>query len=103
MKIEIPSFVVPEWYMTQKGLKKTDLEIAEELHISLPLFAKWKKEIGCVAGEARKYCGRKRQVNLDTMKKLYDRNLSSTTIAEQLGISDSMVRRYIRQLGWKTA
>jgi hypothetical protein len=44
--IEKPSFWNEKWYAKEKSKGKSDLEIAEELYISLGLFHDWKKELG---------------------------------------------------------
>ena len=43
--IEKPLFWNEKWYAQEKSKGKSDLEIAEELFISLDVFNDWKKEL----------------------------------------------------------
>lgn len=43
--IEKPSFWNEQWYAKEKAKGKSDIEIAEELYISICLFNDWKKEL----------------------------------------------------------
>jgi hypothetical protein len=43
--IEKPSFWNEHWYKNEKSKGKSDIEIAEELYISLDVFNDWKKDL----------------------------------------------------------
>lgn len=45
LPIEKPSFWNEQWYAKEKSKGKADVEIAEELYISLCLLNDWKKEL----------------------------------------------------------
>jgi hypothetical protein len=96
--IEIPGFFVPKWYIEQKELGKTDVEIAKELFISTSLLDKWKVKVGHTPGSARKYAGRKYCTDPKEVKPLLEKGLSQYQIADILGVSQSTVRNYIAKL-----
>jgi hypothetical protein len=86
--IEMPNFFTIDWYHSQKKCKKTDKEIANELLISIPLLAKWKKKIGWETHKIYKLmCGRKRILNPSEIQKLKDEGLSNVEIAERFDVT----------------
>jgi DNA-binding CsgD family transcriptional regulator len=86
--IEIPEYFTIQWYRNQKECKKTDKEIANELLISIPLLAKWKKNIGWETNKIYKLmCGRKRILNPYEIQKLKDEGLSNVEIAERFDVT----------------
>jgi uncharacterized protein YjcR len=90
--IEIPSFFTVEWYRVQKELRKTDPEIANELFISLPLLAKWKKKIGWEPEQIYKLmCGRKKKLDSYEIRRLKEQGLSNKEIAKRFGVTASAI------------
>jgi hypothetical protein len=90
--IEIPSFFTVEWYRVQKESKKTDPEIANDLLISVPLLAKWKKQIGWKTEQIYGLmCGRKSKLNPSEITRLKEQGWSNKEIATYFKVTPSAV------------
>jgi DNA-binding CsgD family transcriptional regulator len=97
--IEIPEFFTVQWYRSQKECKKTDKEIANELFISIPSLAKWKKKIGWEPDKLYKLmCGRKRSLDPLQIRRMKEQGLSNYAIAEQLDVSIQAIHYWVKAL-----
>ena len=97
--IEIPDYFTLAYYRQQKECGKTDQDIADDEHVSYCTLAKWKKEIGWVAGAGMKYVGRKKEINREEVARMRRLGVKQIDIAISLGIPLSSVERILKEMG----
>lgn len=95
---EIPSYFTVEFYRSQKELGKTDLMIAAEMHYSLPLIAKWKRQIGWKKGMGAMYAGRRPELDRTKIEELYRQGMRTCEIAKEFGVNYQNIVYHIRKL-----
>lgn len=96
---EIPAHFTLAWYREQKEIKKTDVDIAEELFISLPLLAKWKKKIGWETEKIYKQmCGRKLTLDVNKIIELKNLGWSIKKIANALEVTTSAIHYHLKKI-----
>jgi ATP/maltotriose-dependent transcriptional regulator MalT len=101
--IPIPDSFTVSWYESKKERRKTDPEIAEELHISRSLLDKWKTIVGCEPYKYTKLAGRKTKIDNNLILELHNQGISSNAIAKMVGVADGgTIRYHLRKLKSKT-
>jgi DNA-binding NarL/FixJ family response regulator len=96
--IPIPGYFTVEWYIKQKELRKTDMEIAASFFISYALLQKWKRKIGWKFGDGQKFAGRQLNPHTEKMKSLRDQGYSAKKIAELLSVNVATVRNHLKRM-----
>lgn len=96
--IAIPSFFTAEWYEQQKEQRISDIELAENLLISIMTLHKWKQKVGWVSGNGRKYVGRKQNPNTERMKELRTKGLTYVQIGKLFSLSAQAVAYNVKKV-----
>jgi transposase len=107
--IKKPDHFTEDWYNGQKKLGKPDALIADELHVGITTFKKWKRKVGITTFE-------KVRIGMQPILKgmeqeliiQYRSGLTYDQLAKEFYVSKETIRKELRKMGvrkkvWQTS